>query len=535
MIDKQLLDIIQLYNLDSADFESITSRYKANMNSKGIALIRVSTKAQDLEQQTEKVKSEMLKDGFNEDNIIYISDAESASKLSEEERSGLNKLKHYIETEQDVSSVYVYEISRISRKEIILYSIRDYLQRHHIQLVCLVPYFKVFNDDWTISDQAAFTFSIFSTLSSQETRIRTSRIMRGKEKKKSEGRLTCGSPFFGYTLDSEKHPIPDPVEAPIVREIFQRYSSLESCSSIGKDLYYRGALANRSSKMVTVQTYVCGILRDKRYGNLVESIYPPLVSKELWLKCEDIRNNRPKYFKRKGKTIACYPLQGYLYTEDGYRLTPSITNNRYLKMNGVSKYPLSLNMTNCHTLCFYVMNKYSENIQPMNIESERERLHRELIKERNIIDSSRIRIDSLSKENDFINSRIIKGRLSEDKGDSMIDENIKQMYLLEDSIQDSTYKVSIIENRLNYLANPLFSENSQNEKITTLEALKEFCIKYLQKVIVRKLKFSTYSLEFHFLDGFQCIYSFYSINRGVHFYDSTGQEISIQESPIQRN
>lgn len=486
---------------------------------KAVGLIRVSTKAQELDSQAVKVKEAILKAGYLESDIHLIQDQESGSKLSEEERSGLNKLKQYIETEQ-VAAVYVYEISRISRKETVLYSIREYLQKKRVQLVCLNPPFVMFNDDWSISDAAAFTFSIFSTLSSQETYIRTRRIMRGKEKKRSEGKLSCGSPIFGYDVDSEHYIIPHKKNAAIVREIFERYAALESASSIGKDLYYRGELANKSSKMVTVQTYVCAILKEKRYAKIDEdSIYPALISKELFYKCKDIRENKPSYFIRKSKTKEVYPLQGFLYTIDGYKLTPSITNNRYLKMNGAS-HPLSLNMKHTDSLSMLVMNKYlSTRRGTTDIEKERLTLNSELYQKRAIIESSRLKIESLEKENDLLNVRIIRGRISESKGDALIDENLKQMRLLDDAIQDATYRISVIENRLLVLSNPLLIEDSE-ERVSTLEELKEACYKYLEKVIITKVKFSTYRLEYHFTDGYTCTYGFYSTSHGVKYYDS---------------
>ena len=83
------------------------------MSKKCVLLVRVSTDAQDLTQQTEKVKQEALKDGFTDENIIIIEDKESAVKLSEEERNGLNRLKHHIENDT-IECVYTYELSRIS-------------------------------------------------------------------------------------------------------------------------------------------------------------------------------------------------------------------------------------------------------------------------------------------------------------------------------------------------------------------------------------------------------------------------------------
>ena len=89
---------------------------------KCILLVRVSTDAQDLAQQTDKVKSQALSDGYTEDSIIVIEDKESAVKLSEEERNGLNRLKMLIDNDPLIDCVYSYEISRISRQAKLVYS-----------------------------------------------------------------------------------------------------------------------------------------------------------------------------------------------------------------------------------------------------------------------------------------------------------------------------------------------------------------------------------------------------------------------------
>ena len=75
---------------------------------KCILLVRVSTDAQDLAQQTDKVKSQALSDGYTEDSIIVIEDKESAVKLSEEERNGLNRLKMLIDNDTLIDCVYSY-------------------------------------------------------------------------------------------------------------------------------------------------------------------------------------------------------------------------------------------------------------------------------------------------------------------------------------------------------------------------------------------------------------------------------------------
>ena len=499
MIDGQF-SIVDLMNKLGFVPISNNDRYKASMDEKAIGLVRVSTKVQDLEQQSEAVKKEILKDGFQEDNIILIENQESASKLSEEERQGLRQMKWYIEHDSSIKVVYCYEISRISRKEHILYSIREYLCNHHVQLICLVPYFKMFNDDWSISNQAAFTFSIFSTLAQQETQIRNARISRGKEIKRNQCKLAQGYPIFGYTVDKDHYIIPHPKQAPIVREIFQRYANLESSGSIGKDLWLRGLLCCKTDKLINHQTRVCGILRERRYA-FADDIYRcPIISKELWNKVCEIHSNKPQYFTRKSRTKGCYPLQGMIYTEDGYCLTPSITNFRYLKMNGSTK-PLSLNMKAADSLALMVMNKYLKSVNNyLNREQERE----ELTEQRDIItvklSEIESKIDVIKEERNRINRLYVKGRISESESDNMMNANKNEINALEDIRQDLTYNLSVINNKLILAANPLLLEENPAQ-IETKEDLKEAIHKYIKKIVAVKLGFSRYELSFQFLDG----------------------------------
>lgn len=493
--------------------------------SKCILLIRVSTGVQDLDQQSQSVKNEALKCGYSEDSIILIKDVESGSKLSEEERHGLNQLKSLIIDDEYIDCVFCYELSRISRQTKIVYSIRDFLVSHKVNLICCNPYFRLLKEDGTLSDTASIVFGIFASLAEQETYIRVQRITRGKEKKTKEGKLSVGKPFFGYTVDSDHYPIPHPEESKIVVEIFDRYvNKRESSGVIAKDLYLRKAFRDDSVKLLTIQNYVSVVLREKRYCG--GSIYPALVTPELWNKAEEIRKTTGCKFTRKSRTKYVYPLQGYLFTKDGYQLTIGVTNNRYLKMNDATIQRISLRMDAADDLTRIVLKRH---IESGVIEEDLEEKRRALNERLSMIDlklkSIDLKLKALESENDLINARIIKGRLSENKGDALIDSNLKQMMMLEDTKQDLMHESLEIENNLIILANPLLSEEAVDKDFSTNEKLRLGVEKYIKKVIVEKVKFSTYRLEYHFTDSTISVYHFYSINRGVTFYDSEWKPI----------
>lgn len=499
---------------------------------KAIGLIRVSTQAQQLESQSIKVKEAILRDGFKEEDIILIEDKESGSKLSEEERAGLNRLKHHIETDE-VTAVYVYEISRISRRAAVVYSIRDYLISKGVQLIILNPYCRMLNPDGSMSNESNILFSLFSGMAENETYIRTERMMRGKARKLAEGKLPSGYPIYGYTVDSNHYIIREPNQAPVVQEIFERYADYESSGSIGKDLWLRGCLCAKTEKLISHQTKVCAILREGRYAKIdPNSIYPALISKELFYKVQEIRMSTPEYYKRKSRTEYVYPLQGFIYSEEGYLLSPSITNNRYLKLNGGS-YPVSLNMKGAHGLSKIIINQYLMS-GVLDIDRNKQREELNLMYDQNRVKIAGIdgKIAALQKENDMINSRIIKGRLAETKGDEMMDANMDEIHSLEDERQTLIYNNTVIDNKLAYLANPFFQENELVQAKTDDE-LKTLVNKYLKKVTVKKLGHSRYKLTFLFNDGVQKEGSFYSYcNDIIYYVDENGKETTYRESEM---
>lgn len=278
---------------------------------KAILLIRVSTESQDLVQQREKVVEAAKRDGFNDEDLILIEDKESAVALSEEERQGLNKLKDHILNDSSISTVYAYEISRISRQAKIVFSIRDFLIEHHIQLVILNPYFKMLKDDGTLSETSNIFFGIFASMAENEGYIRKARMKRGKEKKKALGLHYTGRVPFGYKTNKNKEYILDPMTAPLVKKIFEMYA-LEDISlrNIVKEVQSQGYFNN-----LTFHGCVRNIhemMHREYYTGSVKG-YPQIITKELYDKAQEIKKRKTLVSKRtKIKAL----LKGLIYNKE---------------------------------------------------------------------------------------------------------------------------------------------------------------------------------------------------------------------------
>lgn len=146
---------------------------------KVIILSRVSTESQNLEQQTQEILKQVYKDGYTDEDIIIIEDKESAIKLSEEERNGINRLEMYIESNTKIDSIYIYELSRLSRRQKVLFSLREYLIEKKIQLVSLKPELKLLDNEGNVSQLNTLLFSLLSSLSESEMMVKLERMKRG--------------------------------------------------------------------------------------------------------------------------------------------------------------------------------------------------------------------------------------------------------------------------------------------------------------------------------------------------------------------
>ena len=287
---------------------------------KVIVLSRVSTEGQDLTQQTDEVLREVHKDGYTDSNIIIIEDKESAIKLSEEERHGLNMMKDHINNNPNIKCVYIYELSRLSRRQLVLFSIRDFLVERKIQLICLKPYFRLLEVNGEMSQTGALMFSLFSSLSESEMMLKQERMMRGRRRNKELGKSVGGRPPFGYDVDKNKRYVIDPKNSLIISRIFKDYGyNNKSMRGIAIELKEEGYFSNPS--LNATHQYIQRILNNPIYKG--EFPYPQIIAPELFSVVQQniSRYNTNKITRKKEpfllKGLVCDAKTGYILSING--------------------------------------------------------------------------------------------------------------------------------------------------------------------------------------------------------------------------
>ena len=285
-----------------------------------IVLSRVSTSGQDLTQQTDEVLREVYKDGYTDKNIIIIEDTESAIKLSEEERHGLNKMKDHINKNKSIECVYIYELSRLSRRQLVLFSIRDFLVERKIQLICLKPYFRLLELNGEMSQTGSLMFSLFSSLSESEMMLKQERMMRGRRRNKELGKSIGGRKPFGYNVDKDKRYVINPIESSIVKRIFTDYGyGNKSMREIATELKEEGYFPNNHINTVRLKVQV--ILNRATY--MGEFPYPRIITPELFSivqqNIEYSSENRITHAKEPFlfKGLVCDARTGYVLSTNG--------------------------------------------------------------------------------------------------------------------------------------------------------------------------------------------------------------------------
>lgn len=407
---------------------------------KAIALIRVSTINQDLSQQTDTVINEIIKDGYSKDDIILIEDKESAVKLDEEQRLGLNRLKAEILADSSINAVYIFELSRLSRRPEILYSIRDFLINHHIQLVVLKPYMKLLDIDGSLSQTASIMFGIFGALAEQEGYLRKERMMRGVLAKKAQGKYAGGHLPFGYAVDPKTRDIiVDEEQANIVRRMFKMYvEDGMSTNQIARHFNETGELkvCDGSSTVDTAVSSIRYMLLNKAYvggevdnvftGKRVRNIYPRIVSDALF-EAAGKTLVRGKKKQRKSKNI--YLCKGLLKEPNGYTLTGILSGNVYkvvkYRFDGAYQFYAPLNLVD--SVVWHIVKKYHTLSTPKEIKETIRKYNLEINTLQKKVTTLRAKVSDFETQMMKINERIISGRMKEEIGDTMLDKINEQV------------------------------------------------------------------------------------------------------------
>ena len=266
---------------------------------KAIAVLRVSTDSQQIDDQRDELFDFMRSEGY--DDIVPIEAVgASAVMLNDKYLYMVQRIKDAINMDKDIKAVFVWHLNRLGRNDVVLMDFKEFFIKNHVQFICKNPYLKLLNEDGSVNAGMELAFSLFSTMSKQDAEERKAKFKRAKSAMMKKGQYTGGNlRKFGYKIVGKEYDI-DEEESKVVRMVFDLYSTGQySTYSLSKEMEERGYAVDGRQ--------ICRILKsDAYYGNEVGEYglhYRPIISKELFDKCAEIRNANKIDMKRGKRTI----------------------------------------------------------------------------------------------------------------------------------------------------------------------------------------------------------------------------------------
>jgi DNA invertase Pin-like site-specific DNA recombinase len=239
------------------------------------------------------------------------------------DRPALQELISDVETGL-VEIVLVYKLDRISRTLLDFVRLMDFFERYGVVFVAITQNFDTSDSLGRLVRNVLLTFAQF------EREITTDRMLDKRMLMKRKGLWTGGDAPVGYDLRRGKL-LPNALEAPAVRCIFETYVATKRVSRAHKELIARGyrrkiwknGRGNVNGGGPIGLTSLHHILRNPVYigevtyrGERFPGIHQPIVERDLWDAVQLILKEREQFRPRQPS----YILTGLLFDSHGRRM-----------------------------------------------------------------------------------------------------------------------------------------------------------------------------------------------------------------------
>ncbi len=223
------------------------------------------------------------------------------------------------------------EISRFSRNTVDSIQYTQQLLSYGVGVYFLNDNINTFESD------SELRLTIMSSIAQEEIRKLSERIRFGYKRSIEKGIVPGNNNFYGYRKDKGKLVIVED-EASIVRLIFREYSKEKmGTNKLGHYLYNEYNIASKTGKPLAA-TVIARIIRNPKYKGYFcahkettvdyhtkkkirfqpsewivykdNDTCPPIVSEELWDKCNEILNKNASNYQTKSRTNMKYALSG---------------------------------------------------------------------------------------------------------------------------------------------------------------------------------------------------------------------------------
>lgn len=199
--------------------------------------------------------------------------------------------------------ILVWKLDRFSRNRYDSAYYKHLLQKNRVHVVSAT-------EEISNSPEGILMESVLEGMAEYYSAELSQKIKRGNKENALKGKASGGVVPLGYVVNEQQKYEVDPVTAPIVQEVFQRYANGETCAEIARDLTRRG-LRNRSGKPFVSRSFY-NMFNNRRYigefwykDERIEGVeVPALVSAELFERVQKLLAKNKKAAARWKGTVS---------------------------------------------------------------------------------------------------------------------------------------------------------------------------------------------------------------------------------------
>lgn len=166
-----------------------------NFGKKCVCVGRVSTYQQSQTAQVTELETYAKSLGFESVKMFFTTES---GFLDYDSKQGWNLVVSFFKDNPDYKVLICSEISRLSRKESILHTIKQYLIDNNIQLIIKDINYTLFNEFGELPKGNELVFSLYASLADSEMRQKRERFKRGLTDNRRLGYSIGGKRLFGY-------------------------------------------------------------------------------------------------------------------------------------------------------------------------------------------------------------------------------------------------------------------------------------------------------------------------------------------------
>jgi DNA invertase Pin-like site-specific DNA recombinase len=408
---------------------------------------------------------------------VFVEYGESAKTA---DRTKLQEMLKFVsDSKNDIGSVIIYKLDRLSRNTDDYSNLRVYLRKFGVDIKSVTEAFED-NPAGRLYENMMANFAQF------DNDVRAERCSGGMKEAIREGRYVWGAPV-GYTNGkvNDKSNISKSEMSDKVKESFEFISKgiypvevvrkmmtdrglrLPSGKALSKQYFY---------KMLKNKVY-CGVI--EKFGEVHKGIFEPIVTEELFNTVQFVLKNKGRKNSQYKLDREDFPLRRFVYSPEGKKLTGSWSKGR------TSKHPYyrfgvkgsNYNRDNFEMNFMNYMNHYrvTEELRQMIKEEVRRQVEEFNNKKDDTGSDPRVEISKLKEKQNLLVEKNLNGILSDGLLKDQLEKIEGEIVLIQANIVEKEEKVNIDVDEVfsfveDYLNNPgQVWKNSSLEKKLKLQ------------------------------------------------------------------